>query len=66
MVQLTNREKEVLSLLSEGLSNSEIREKMGIKQPTLSSHFKNIYLKLGLDGENKKTKAAVWFLKNRG
>ena len=41
--QLTNRQKELVELLSQGLSNKEIAEKLFITENTVKYHTKNIY-----------------------
>ncbi len=43
---LTEREIDVLKLISEGFNNEEIAEKMFISKNTVKSHIKNIYVKL--------------------
>jgi NarL family two-component system response regulator LiaR len=43
---LSNRELEVLSLLSEGLLYKEISDKLQISQNTVKNHCKNIYKRL--------------------
>jgi LuxR family maltose regulon positive regulatory protein len=45
---LSDREMEVLGLLAEGLSNSEIAQRLFISLPTVKSHTRNIYGKLGV------------------
>ncbi|MGC9336257.1 MAG: response regulator transcription factor, partial [Anaerolineae bacterium] len=45
---LTDRELEVLSLLAEYLSNREIGRRLFISLPTVKSHTRNIYGKLGV------------------
>ena len=47
-VKMTKREKEVIALLSEGLSNKEIGQKMHISTYTTKSHIHNIMEKLAL------------------
>ncbi len=43
---LTNREKEVLQLVVEGLTTYEIAEKLDLSEHTINSHRKNIAFKL--------------------
>ncbi|HMU43907.1 MAG TPA: response regulator transcription factor [Ignavibacteriaceae bacterium] len=43
---LTEREKEILSLLIDGLNKSQIAEKLFISFHTVNTHIKNIYEKL--------------------
>ena len=45
---LSDRELEVLHLLAEGLSNPEIGQRLFISLPTVKSHTRNIYGKLGV------------------
>lgn len=46
-LQLTNREKEVLQFLAEGLSNKEIADKMFVSERTIVGHKTNILAKTG-------------------
>jgi two-component system, NarL family, nitrate/nitrite response regulator NarL len=45
---LTAREREVLRLVAEGLSSTEVGSRLYIEQSTVKSHLKNIYDKLGV------------------
>lgn len=45
-IELSQREKEVLTLLSEGNSYDSIAEKLFISKNTIKFHLKNIYIKL--------------------
>jgi len=46
--ELSNRETEVLTLLSEGFSQKEISEQLGITSRTVSTHITHIYEKLNV------------------
>jgi len=45
---LTERERDVLRLLAQGCSYSQIGERLGISLHTVTSHIKNAYRKLGV------------------
>lgn len=45
---LTKREKEILKLIAEGLTNSEISRQLFISIDTVDSHRKNLYTKLNV------------------
>jgi DNA-binding NarL/FixJ family response regulator len=47
--KITKREKEVLVLIVEGLTNSQIAEKLFISIDTVDSHRKNLYSKLNVN-----------------
>ncbi|MBB5135014.1 DNA-binding CsgD family transcriptional regulator [Thermocatellispora tengchongensis] len=53
---LTQREREVLSLVAEGLTNREIAARLTIAQKTVSVHVSNILAKLGV---STRTQAAA-------
>ncbi|HDZ59849.1 MAG TPA: response regulator transcription factor, partial [Actinobacteria bacterium] len=55
---LTRRENEVLSRLSEGVSNAEIAERLFIAEPTVKTHITRIFQKLGV---TKRTQAAAFY-----
>lgn len=50
---LTNKEKEVLSMLAKGASNKEIAEKMVVKEVTVKTHLNSIYKKLNVSGRTQ-------------
>lgn len=59
---LSPREREILALISEGLGNTAIGEKLSISEKTVRNHISNVYDKLGV-----WTRAqAVVFARDRG
>lgn len=58
---LTKRQLEVLILLSMGLTNREIAERLTIKESTVERHVHNIF---GRIGATSRAQAAVWAVLN--
>jgi DNA-binding NarL/FixJ family response regulator len=56
---LTRREKEVLTLIADGLTNHEIAEKAFISPHTVDSHRKNLLLKLSARNTAELVKIAI-------
>jgi DNA-binding NarL/FixJ family response regulator len=54
---LSQREREVLALIAEGLSNHEIAERLGIGEKTVKTHVSNVLGKLNV---SDRTQAAVY------
>lgn len=54
---LSERQREVLGLIAQGLSNKEIARELGIAEPTVKVHVHRI---LQLVGTPSRAKAAVW------
>jgi len=45
---LSSRERDVLALMSEGLANTDIAERLSISEKTVRNHTSNIFDKLGV------------------
>lgn len=54
---LTDREEEVLALVSQGLSNQQIADRLYISHKTASHHVSNVLTKLGVQ---TRAEAAAW------
>lgn len=57
--QLTNREKEVLSLVAEGLTNKEIADRLELSVPTIKMHRSRASEKLAMDSVAEITRALI-------
>jgi DNA-binding CsgD family transcriptional regulator len=55
--ELTPREREVASLIAEGLTNGQLAERLYISPKTAAVHVSNILMKLGLGG---RAEVAAW------
>jgi DNA-binding NarL/FixJ family response regulator len=58
---LTEREVEVLQLLTKGLSNREVARALGISPKTVGRHIENLYAKAGV---SSRAAAAVFAMEN--
>jgi DNA-binding NarL/FixJ family response regulator len=56
---LSEREKEILSLLVEGLSKKQIAEKKFLSHHTVDSHIRNIYVKLEVHTRGSAVSKAI-------
>jgi DNA-binding CsgD family transcriptional regulator len=54
---LTSREREVLGLICEGLSDTRIAERLGLKRNTVRNHVSTIYGKIDV---HSRSGAVVW------
>jgi len=57
LARLTPREREVLDLIAEGMTNKEIARKLGIGPGTVKAHVEKLIAKLGVAD---RTQAAVF------
>jgi DNA-binding NarL/FixJ family response regulator len=56
--ELTDREREVLDLMAEGVDNATIADRLYISNKTVSNHISNIFTKLDLSGRAQAIVAA--------
>lgn len=59
LLRLTYRQREVLDLLTEGLSNKSIANKLGIQEVTVKLHLKNIYKLLKVQNRTQAVRTAL-------
>ena len=68
LVDLTEREVDVLALIAEGRSNQAIGERLAIVTKTVETHVNTIFSKLGLeraDEDNRRVLAVLAYLRQR-
>ena len=59
--ELTPREREVAALIAEGLTNSQLAERLFISPKTAAVHVSNILMKLGL---SSRAEVAAWAVRH--
>ena len=57
LAELTDREREVLDLIAEGLTNRQIGERMFLAEKTIKNYVSSLLAKLGME---RRTQAAVF------
>ena len=57
---LTEQEIRILTLIAEGLTNSDIAEVLTVSPNTVKTHVHNIFVKLGV---SDRTQAAIWAIR---
>ncbi len=67
MARLTPREEEVLTLMAEGLSNSQVAARLVLSEGAVAKHVANVLAKLDLPPQegNRRVRAVLTFLRAR-
>ena len=60
--QLSDRERETLDLIGEGLTNRQIGERMNLAEKTIKNYVSNLLAKLGME---RRTQAAIFSAEQR-
>jgi DNA-binding NarL/FixJ family response regulator len=58
---LSDREREVLTLVADGLANKQIARSLGISERTVKSHLTSVFQRIGV---SDRTQAALWAERN--
>lgn len=58
---LSNREAEVLALITQGMTNKEVYEQTHISPNTLKTYIRNLYRKIGV---TSRSQAVLWGIEN--
>jgi pimeloyl-ACP methyl ester carboxylesterase/DNA-binding CsgD family transcriptional regulator len=61
VADLSRRERDVVKLVAEGLSNEEIAERLFLSVRTVERHLSNVYVKLRVSGKAGRAAAAARF-----
>jgi DNA-binding NarL/FixJ family response regulator len=59
--ELSQREREVLELVSKGLANKQVGRRLGITERTVKAHLTNVFARIGV---TDRTQAALWAREN--
>jgi DNA-binding NarL/FixJ family response regulator len=66
---LTDRERDVLALMAQGLSDRGIATHLTVSLATVETHVRNVYRKLRIadsSGDNRRVGAVLAYLRHRG
>jgi two-component system nitrate/nitrite response regulator NarL len=59
LTTLTTRERQIVGLVSKGLSNREVASRLNLSEGTIKAHLHNIYQKLAISNRTALTALAV-------
>lgn len=59
--KLTEREREILTLVVDGLANKQIARQLGISEKTVKAHLTSAFTRIGV---TDRTQAALWATRN--
>lgn len=68
LAELTDREREVLSLMAQGLTNAALSEELSVSVKTVEGYIRNVFTKLGLaprEREHRRVLAVLQFLRQQ-
>jgi DNA-binding NarL/FixJ family response regulator len=68
LARLTDREREVLTLMAEGRTNTAIAQRLYLGRKTVETHINAIFTKLALEpttDDNRRVKAVLTYLQSR-
>lgn len=57
--RLTEREVDVIRLISSGMTNRDIGTRLGLSTRTVDAHLRSIYTKIGVSSRSAATRYAV-------
>jgi DNA-binding CsgD family transcriptional regulator len=60
LANTTRREREIASLVAEGLTNRQVAEKLVLSERTVEGHIANLFAKVNV---NSRTQLAAWYLR---
>jgi DNA-binding NarL/FixJ family response regulator len=58
---VTERQQQIIALVTEGLTNREIAERMGITENIVKNELRDIY---DATGHSNRVELALWWIKN--
>ena len=64
--ELTQRERDVLALMAQGLSDRGIADRLSVAMPTVDTHVRNVYRKLSIpagEADNRRVSAVLTYLR---